>query len=363
MTDQSAVTLDTAKPNAIGGLGRLLAILSIAALGAEMFAPEVARSVLPSASDDQVVQVAGIALLIGIVLVFIGKASARKASFARQQPAAPTAALASIAYPAPAPKFASSSQPSPSEDDDESSNVDEEDDDDDGDYEPDEEDVNDLAAEVLGRTEWARGEVTSNTGSSLLPLWLIAVLWDVISIPLAFFVTNMVNEGHWIGAIFYMFPLLGVLLTLAAIRTTLQYRKFGDSTLTIQDRCGVVGGAFTGVVRSKIAVDPLGDYAATIRCTESITTGSGKNRQTETKTRWENRQTIARTGCNILSGVPLSFQIPDDVPESFDRGTRGRIEWKVTLSTPVKGVDYEVQFEVPVLRKKTALKLAAQPGQ
>ncbi len=68
---------------------------------------------------------------------------------------------------------------------------------------------------------------------------------------------------------------------------------------------------------------------------------------------WQEDQTItefeqAWGGTGTL--LPVAFRLPHDVGESDDRNSNNEIIWRLQVDADVPGVDYHVQFEVPVFR-------------
>lgn len=200
---------------------------------------------------------------------------------------------------------------------------------------------------------WKTSKIVSDTRGILYVLWPLCIFWNVISLPAAVGITKELSKGGQWGLVFiYLFPLFGLGFLFIAVRATLQYRRFGVSEFEIKDRMGRIGGALKGTIRSSVSVHPTGNFEVKLLCREQITTGSGKHRNTRTETRWEDRQLFSEQSHNSLNGIPVEFKIPSSCPESFDENTRGSVSWQLSISAPMKGVDYEAQFDVPVFRPR-----------
>jgi len=155
----------------------------------------------------------------------------------------------------------------------------------------------------------------------------------------------------WVNFAFEVGPLLiASLLVLWAIRATIRWRKFGNSTLDLKGGAGRVGGVLTGLIRTSVDFRPSGDFKVALRCVEAITSGSGKNRKTRHHTRWENEQIIPSARVSMRIGVPVSFTIPAECMETNSPLARGTVTWKLLIDAPTPGVNYSAEFFVPVER-------------
>ncbi len=200
--------------------------------------------------------------------------------------------------------------------------------------------------------EWAAGKVSCKKGTTALILWGVGILFNLVAIPASFAVTENIRRGEYIVMVIYILPLVGLGILALAARFTIQARKFGKSTFEISNRTGRIGGKLAGVIRTSVPLQAEGDYTIKLICSEQTTTGTGKNRQTRTKVLWQTSQKLGQGACNPLSGIPVSFDIPKHCYESFDGMSSGTVSWKVEISVPTPGVDYDADFEVPVFRVK-----------
>ena len=285
-----------------------------------------------------------IALLCGgAFLNFIAKTVSRyKSDFPGALPVSPLP----HAQPASVPAAPVDADEVPEERDDDE---DLDDDDEPQDYN-DGKDRNDTAL-LLQEKEWKSGVITSNTVSSLVLLWVISLIFALVCIPL--FLQLFVQEGreHPVVFVFAIFPIVGLGFLLAAIRATMQYFKFGKSYLDLGGKVGRIGGVFEGTVRCSKRIEPQANFKARLVCSEVIKRGSGKDSTTETKTLWQNEKEINHAGVDLTGGLSVAFEIPKNCVESKDSNRSGKVSWKLSLSAPLSGVDYEAEFEVPIYKK------------
>lgn len=200
----------------------------------------------------------------------------------------------------------------------------------------------------MQRADWAAGEVKSSDKQSLMALWFFAIFWNAISGPLTFFLPKKIQEkGEFMLYLFFIFPIIGMFLLVAAIRGSLRYRRFGTSTFKMLSVPGEVGGTLTGVIQTQAKVHAAAHFDVSLRCIHRVTTGSGRNRRTVEHVLWEDRKLVKEMTQDDArrSGIPVLFQIPGDVsPTDSDRN----ISWQLKASADIPGVDFETAFEVPV---------------
>jgi hypothetical protein len=179
-------------------------------------------------------------------------------------------------------------------------------------------------------------------------------VWNLISTPLLFvFLNGSANNAAVL--IMMLFPAIGVLLLIRAIRQSLAFRKFGVSDFVMANVPGVVGGNLQGSIYA--AFDPQSERKAKLKltCIHRTVTGTGDNRSVSERIRWQDERdlgpadiTPGPTGCII----PVLFHIPGDVAETDIRNMDNAIQWKLDIRADIPGIDYEAQFDVPVFRTK-----------
>jgi hypothetical protein len=152
-----------------------------------------------------------------------------------------------------------------------------------------------------------------------------------------------------------LFPAIGVLLLIRAIRVSLEFRKYGVSNFVMSSVPGVVGGKLQGSIYA--AFDPRLERSAKVKltCIHRTVTGTGKNRSVNEMIQWQEERdlgpaeiTPGPTGCII----PISFHIPHDAAQTDIRNMDDAIQWKLDVRADVPGLDYKAQFDVPVFQTK-----------
>jgi len=197
--------------------------------------------------------------------------------------------------------------------------------------------------------EWAAGRITCSTRSSALMLGGVAFIWNMIA-----WLSMLSNPWDHSGKLdqygVLIFPLIGLGFACAAVLAFIRWQKFGVSACEITGRAGRLGDEVTGLVRTSQRLKTTGDYTLHLRCTERTSRGTGKTRRTQTTVLWEVSSTVPHLGQSSRSGIPFTFRLPAECPESDDPQARGRVSWSLELRAPVEGVDFQATFIIPVFR-------------
>lgn len=219
----------------------------------------------------------------------------------------------------------------------------------------------------LARREWANREVTCNTNSSLWFVWGFTLLWNLISLPAAFAIPEVLAEGSLFILLVLFFPLAGIYMLVWAIKSTLGWRRFGQVRLTLDPYPGSIGGQVGGSLELPIAYNPQQRFPVSLQCVRSYTSGSGKNRSRYQTAIWQTKG-LAHSRPTATGGTLLRvcFDVPADLPASEKPSDDYRF-WQLELHADLPGVDLHRQFEVPVFttaeQSHTALPLSTEHPQ
>jgi Protein of unknown function (DUF3592) len=205
----------------------------------------------------------------------------------------------------------------------------------------------------LWREEWATGEIQSRTKALMLFVILFATMWNAIAIPISAIVVNeaVLGDGDRKGLIVLLFPAVGLLLILWAVRMVIQWRKFGRSVFRMAEVPGVLGGKLSGVIEVPVNVRPENGFHLTLNCINKRTSGSGKNRSTHESVLWQDTRVVSRELFEedlTRSAIPVAFGVPYDGRASDSSDSDNEIIWRLEAKAAVAGVDYDAQFDVPV---------------
>jgi hypothetical protein len=198
------------------------------------------------------------------------------------------------------------------------------------------------------RPEWARGRIRCDTGVRAATLWGFGSVWSLISAPLLWILPAEIrggNQAAWLG---WLFPLVGIGLLAAAAYASWRLRRFGRSTFEMTTLPGVIGGELRGTVHLRARLSPEAGFGVRLTCLERTRRSHGGKAETQEHVRWQAEQCIQHAGMGPWgSAVPVSFTLPSGCLPSA-AGTTSSVIWTLEVEASVPGVDYRVQFEVPV---------------
>jgi hypothetical protein len=213
----------------------------------------------------------------------------------------------------------------------------------------------------LWRDDWAQGRVLSKTRGNMVAGWVFAVLWNLISAPTAYFVSQQAAKKP-VALVGLVFPVAGVFLLIRAILQTLEYREFGKTYFELTTIPGVIGRELKGAIQARFPHSPDHGIHLRLSCVHRVTTGSGDSQSTTENILWRDEADLSSGHlCPGPSGttIPVTFRIPWDAQATEKRNLRDEIVWLLEALADVPGVDYHDIFEVPVFRTQQT---PAQPG-
>jgi hypothetical protein len=218
----------------------------------------------------------------------------------------------------------------------------------------------------LKRADWSDGRVksTSSSQGAVFFIWVFAIFWNVISlIVVAAIVPPQLRQGNHAALFALIFPVIGVAMLVFAVKTTLAWRRYGQSVFELAAIPGALGGALAGTIQVKAKLRPEHGLHLRLSCVRRVTTAKGKSRGTAEKIIWQDekwlRADLPQTGANA-TGIPVFFRLPDNQPESTTSKGDG-IHWKLEASAKVRGPNFHATFEAPVFRLAETPEISDDP--
>ena len=205
----------------------------------------------------------------------------------------------------------------------------------------------------LWKADWAAGTIRSGSKKRLQISVLLALFWNLGSLPVLLFIPGEIRGGNQAAWIAMLFPAIGVGLILWAARRVLIWIKYGESIFQMASVPGVIGGPLSGVARTKVHLRHADGFRVALKCLQQKTTRSGKRSTTTTTTLWEDSRVITRELLEAdfsQSAIPVQFAIPFNLAATSPPGDNPKITWRLTVSAKVPGVDYSANFDVPVYK-------------
>lgn len=209
------------------------------------------------------------------------------------------------------------------------------------------------------RPNWESNEITEDASDASLKFF--AVLWNLFAWPMAgvalYKAVWQVPEPEW-GVLFVLlFPAVGLFVGWLAVKEVLQRWKFGVSTLVMETMPARLGRRLRARLQTGVPPEeaPEDGFHVRLSCYHryvQVTRDSdgSTDRDVKKDLKWRDEKHMrgqARTGKKGTE-VPISFEVPADLPPSPPHKTEDRILWELDASAELPGLDYEVSFEIPV---------------
>ncbi len=203
----------------------------------------------------------------------------------------------------------------------------------------------------LVRPEWKNGAIKSNAKSSMVAAWGITLFWNAISFPASIAVLPEIIEKQELKSLaVFIFPLIGLGLLYWAVKTSLQWRRFGYTPLTMDPYPGSIAGQVGGHIRINCTYQPQQIFKVTLSCIYSYMSGSSKSRSRKENTKWlDEGYAQVNPGARAVN-IYFCFDVPDNLPASDDKTSESYHLWRLTLESEMDGTDLNRNFEIPVYK-------------
>jgi len=203
----------------------------------------------------------------------------------------------------------------------------------------------------LWRADWAARRISDSSMSSMIGWWLIAVCYNVFSLPLLLLLFREVfTKGNYRALLGMLFPIISFVLLAIAISTSRRWRRFGKSVFIMSDASGKIGGTLTGSieVQKPFATTEM-EFNLELSCVQRKWSGSGKQRSMK-ESKLLKMENTARLDAN--GKIPVEFSVPTNAREvNFQNGS-SQIIWRleVDMDSSSTGPMYSATFDVPVFK-------------
>lgn len=203
----------------------------------------------------------------------------------------------------------------------------------------------------LWREDWAEGRVRSTTPASMLVYWLFGLLFGGFSLPIFLNMDQILGKGP-VGYLVLLMPLVSVAMLVTAVYATMRWLKYGQTWCDLVSNPGVVGGWFRAVIWAKVNLTPQDTVETQLTCFHCYVTGSGKNRSSHRKVKWQEKRTLTRehlaTEQDGNVAIPIKFYIPRSCTPTTPGSPTDRMEWELKATSEVAGIDFLTEFIVPI---------------
>jgi hypothetical protein len=131
----------------------------------------------------------------------------------------------------------------------------------------------------LANDKWQTALIKSNSRMAMWAGWGFAAFWNLVSAPLPFVIYTEVTEKNNLPALLgLLFPLVGIGLITWAVKSTLEWNRFGPAPVTLDPFPGSIGGHVGGTIDVNLPYDSNTQFSLTLTSLHSYISGSGKNR-------------------------------------------------------------------------------------
>ena len=193
--------------------------------------------------------------------------------------------------------------------------------------------------------EWDQGRIQDAPAKhAALFLGGFAAMWNAVVIGVALLARGRddLRSDTTVLVFLAIFGLVGLGLIAGTVYMAMAGRKFSPAVFEMSGVPGVLGGWLRGTIRVPPEV-PEGTEARVRLVCHRRSTGSSRLDYDV----WE-EEASARTS----SSMPVAFRIPfnlpaSDLPEMPSKGTM-RVNWLLSVTASLPGVDYDAVFSVPV---------------
>lgn len=197
--------------------------------------------------------------------------------------------------------------------------------------------------------DWQSPEIRSNSKGKMYFTWGFAAFWNLISAPLPFMVYREITQsGNWLALFGTLFTVVGIGLVVWAVRSTLEWRRFGPAPVTLDPFPGSIGGHVGGTIDIDTPFEPGTGFQLTLANIHSYVSGRGKNRSRKEQARWQDD--IVAHAEPGGSGTRLTFRF--DVPEGLNESDAERDDsyhiWRLSLTAELQGTDLNRDYDIPV---------------
>lgn len=195
----------------------------------------------------------------------------------------------------------------------------------------------------LDNPAWSTGEIRSTARSSVKASWLFALFWNAVSAPLFWVIPDELaagNQAAWIGV---LFPLVGVFLAYQAVKTTVEWRRFGPTVLKLDPFPGAIGGHVGGEVLLDVGFHRDRSYEIALECMKYYRTDDVDRQEVK----WQAKGSARATPYGRQTRLAFRFDVPEGLPES-EREDASFHCWRLHVRSDLPGVNLDRQFTIPV---------------
>jgi hypothetical protein len=207
---------------------------------------------------------------------------------------------------------------------------------------------------------WRDNHIRSGARYAHWALLAFALVWNGITVPLFLQFDEIIAkvEKEPVVLVAFLFPLVGVVLLVAAVKMFLAWRHFGPTPLVMDPFPGSIGGHVGGWVDTRIQFQASQRFDVTLSSLKSYVSGSGKNRKRSESVEWQTEGVCHTERTGEGTRLLFRFSVPEGMRETDMEKSGTYYLWKVSFDCELDGPDFSRSYEIPVFTTRALSTLA-----
>jgi hypothetical protein len=210
----------------------------------------------------------------------------------------------------------------------------------------------------LWRADWANRRAESQNKKTEVTAWVACIFCNLVMIPVAVtLIPQLARRNDPRIFLIVGFCLIGVILFVVALRSTLRHRRFGNTYFELDSLPFSPGGRLTGRIHLQFDTNASDGVNLRLSCIRKTATGSGEDRSTVQTVLWQTEQSVAfgAIGADPFGRtIPVDFGIPPDAYVTDKDNPSDQVIWLLHAQAVIPGISYTDDFELPVFRTSSA---------
>lgn len=197
------------------------------------------------------------------------------------------------------------------------------------------------------REDWAQKRIVHREGPAALGGLAVALVFTVLSAPLALLLPEEVSDGNHLALVGLVFPAVSLFLLVRAVKGILRWRRYPPTILELDEVPARPGSYLRGEIQLPESLGPGLDFEVTL---QQQRRARHRRSQKAPKVEWSAppQRTTRSPGRWGQRTLPVTFEIPRNAASTDPEDPEGAVLWQVEVKTTTRGEDYSAKFDVPV---------------
>lgn len=199
----------------------------------------------------------------------------------------------------------------------------------------------------LARPEWADNRIRSSARGGMYTIWFFAIIWNAISLPSSFALPDIWRKEGALALLILLFPMVGLGLLYWALKLTREWRRFGNTPLTLDPFPGAIGGDVGGEIELRVPYEPALACEVTLGSLYSYETGSGEDSSRQERVEWQDSGYAQVEPTTQGMRLRFRFTVPAGLRPSEEE-TGNHYFWRLSIKAELPGGALSRAFTIPV---------------